>query len=266
MRVLRAALAALLFAGLTGTAAAAPAETTFAGTVGYSGCSAATVRFAGAADTDNALVLTNGHCVRLLGADEVVVNEPWDNFWFWLYDDKGNGIINVQPKQVLYATMSGTDIALIQLHKTYADVAAYGAKTLELASSPPAAGTAIDLPSSFAHEIFRCEIDGFVPQLKEDRWTWRDSIRYTTCATRNGTSGTPILNRATGKVIGINNTGNDSGERCTLGNPCEVDDKGTVTVRKGQNYGQQTYPLYTCLGAHSTIDLTKSGCTLPKPK
>jgi hypothetical protein len=95
---------------------------------------------------------------------------------------------------------------------------------------------------------------------------WKDSIRYTSeCQTIGGTSGSPIVETATGKVIGINNTGNEDGARCTLNNPCEVAPDGTVTVRQGTNYGEETYLFYGCLVAGSEIDLAKPGCALPKP-
>jgi hypothetical protein len=50
-----------------------------------------------------------------------------------------------------------------------------------------------------------------------------------------------------------------------MNNACEVAPGGTVTVRHGTNYGQQTYLFYGCLKAGSEIDLKKPGCALPKP-
>jgi hypothetical protein len=50
-----------------------------------------------------------------------------------------------------------------------------------------------------------------------------------------------------------------------MDNPCEVSTDGTVTVRKGISYGQQTYTIYSCLNEQFAFDLKKAGCVLPKP-
>lgn len=65
--------------------------------------------------------------------------------------------------------------------------------------------------------------------------------------------------------MAVNNTGNEDGGRCTDNNPCEVSQNGTVTVRKGINYGQQTYQIPACFGLDNKLDLGRSGCVLPKP-
>ncbi len=105
-----------------------------------------------------------------------------------------------------------------------------------------------------------------MPTLREDQWSWHDSIRYTAaCDTIHGTSGSPIVDLASNQIVGINNTGNDDGQQCTLNNPCEVDANGNITVHQGQSYGQQTYWFNTCLTSANAIDLTKPGCLLTKP-
>lgn len=79
-----------------------------------------------------------------------------------------------------------------------------------------------------------------------------------------GTSGSPVEDANTSQIVGINNTGNEQGQRCTLDNPCEVDQNGTVTVRQGTNYGQETWFIAACIGPGSRFDLTRPGCGLPR--
>lgn len=74
-----------------------------------------------------------------------------------------------------------------------------------------------------------------------------------------------MIDTATGKVVAVNNTGNEDGGSCTMNNPCEVSESGAVTVRQGINYAQQTYTIVPCVGPGNTIDLNRPGCTLPKP-
>jgi V8-like Glu-specific endopeptidase len=271
-RTLGALGAALLGAAIVvGSAPASTADEVraadFTGIVALDNCSGSVVRTPSAADSDPALVLSNGHCYTFMGADEVVVNEP-ANRTFTLLDASGGEAGTLRATQLSYATMKDTDVSLYQLDITYGELASeFGSSALTLADAHPTAGTAFTVVSGYWQETYDCTINGFVHQLKEADWTWTDSIRYddaSTCQTIGGTSGSPLVDGA-GKVIGVNNTGNDNGEECTLNNPCEVDEAGNVTVKPGTKYGQETYQMVPCIGAGSVINLDAPGCGLPKP-
>jgi V8-like Glu-specific endopeptidase len=267
-----AALTATVLVGAAPAASAAPATTlatTFAGTVALSNCSGSVVKLAGAAETDRALVLSNGHCLEegFPAAGEVIVDKSSRRTFSLLSTDGKSSLGTLRATKLVYATMTDTDTSLYQLSTTYAQIKSqYGISALELASTHPAAGTQIDVVSGYWKKIYSCSVDGFVNELHEGDWVWKDSIRYTPeCKTIGGTSGSPIVETSTGKVIGVNNTGNEDGARCTMNNPCEVAADGTVTVHKGINYGEQTYLFYGCMVAGSEINLSKPGCALPKP-
>ncbi|MDP9951806.1 MULTISPECIES: serine protease [Streptomyces] len=257
-------------AAVPGAAEAAPEAkaVTFAGTVALSNCSGSVVRSPDAAPTDPALVLSNGHCLEsgFPGPGEVVVDQP-SSRTFTLLNASGSGVGTVKASKVAYGTMTDTDLSLYELTSTYQQIEdGYGIHALELETAHPTAGTAITVASGYWKRTYSCDIDGFVHQLKEGRWTWKDSVRYTPeCRTIGGTSGSPVIDDATGKVVAVNNTGNESGQECTDNNPCEVDENGEVTVREGINYAQQTYTMVPCIGAGSKIDLDREGCALPKP-
>nr|WP_245574190.1 serine protease [Amycolatopsis nigrescens] len=241
----------------------------FHGIVALSNCSGSVVKPVGAADTDPALVLSNGHCLEsgFPGPGEVIVNQPSTRSFSLLSTDGQSTVGQLRATKIIYATMTDTDASLYQLSTSYAQIdQSYGIKALELSDAHPTAGSAIDVISGYWKRIYSCSIDGFPYQLREGSWTWKDSIRYTPeCKTIGGTSGSPIVDRASGKVVGVNNTGNESGERCTDNNPCEVDENGNVTVRHGTNYGQQTYLFHGCLAPRGEIDLNQPDCKLPKP-
>jgi V8-like Glu-specific endopeptidase len=257
-------LAAIAALGVT--TAPAQAAVDFTGIVALNNCSGSLVRLQSSAPADKALVLTNGHCVELMKPGQVIVNRSVTRS-FSLLNGSGSKIATLTGTKLVYATMTGTDAALYQLNKTYGEIQQqYGSRALELSASHPVARTEIRVVSGYWKRIYSCQIDGFVNTLKEADWTWRDSLRYTSsCNTIGGTSGSPIIDNVSGKVVGVNNTGNESGGRCTMNNPCEVDAAGNVTVRKGINYGQQTFDFVSCFGPGTTLNLSLPGCNVAKP-
>ncbi|MET8611322.1 trypsin-like serine peptidase [Streptomyces misionensis] len=280
---LLAALSALALAGLGAapavaaplTAAPAPHQVkspavtvNFAGTVSLSDCSGSIIRFAGSADSDPALVLTNGHCLETGFPDPgQVITGQSSSRTFGLLNASGSKIATLRANQVVYSTMTDTDVTIYRLTSTYAQIkSSYGINALTVSDTHPTAGTAIKVVSGYWKTTYSCNIDGFVYRLKEGDWTWKDSIRYTSsCNTIGGTSGSPVIDTTTGKVIAVNNTGNEDGQRCTVNNPCEVDAGGNITVRQGINYAEETYQIPACFTTGNKLDLGAAGCVLPKP-
>ncbi|MEC4017125.1 S1 family peptidase [Streptomyces sp. H27-D2] len=253
----------------TGTPGEANAKAVdFAGTVALSNCSGSLVRMPSSEPNDPALVMSNGHCLEggMPGPGEVITDEP-SSRTFKLLNATAGTVATLRATKVSYATMTDTDVSLYELGTTYSAIETkYRIKALELSAARPAQGSAISVVSGYWKKIYPCNIDGFVHQLREADWTWKDSVRYTAaCKTIGGTSGSPVVDNASGKVVAINNTGNESGGRCTMNNPCEVDANGRITVRKGINYAQQTYGITKCVGVGNKIDLGLPGCSLPKP-
>ncbi|ANH93168.1 MULTISPECIES: serine protease [unclassified Streptomyces] len=275
---LLAALATLVItgAGVAPAAASAQAGSTapaakavdFAGTVALSNCSGSVIRFPASADSDPALVLSNGHCLEtgFPSPGQVIVNQSSSRS-FGLLNSAGSQVATLRANKVVYSTMTDTDVTIYQLTRTYAQIrSSYGISALTVSDTHPVAGTAIKVVSGYWKRTYSCNIDGFVYRLKEGGWTWKDSVRYTSsCNTIGGTSGSPVIDTATGKVVAVNNTGNEDGERCTENNPCEVDENGNVTVREGINYAEETYQIPACFKAGNQLDLNRSGCVLPKP-
>ena len=267
--------------GMSATAAAATAPAAaaketprpaaapdFAGTVALSNCSGSLVRVPQSQPTDPALVLSNGHCLQsgMPQPGEVVVDQP-SSRGFTLLDADANDVATLRASRLAYATMTDTDVSLYRLDTTYQQIESqYGIRPLDIAAERPAAGAAITVVSGYWKRTYSCAVDGFVHELHEGGWVMRDSIRYTPeCDTIGGTSGSPVVNDTTGEVVGVNNTGNTNGGRCTLNNPCEVDENGDVTVREGINYAQQTYPIADCVAAGNEVDLGLPECELPTP-
>jgi len=274
-----AAATAITLTGLSTAQAApapAPAQTAvrapggdFTGIAALSNCSGSLVRFASSVSTDPALILTNGHCYEGgMPGPGVVITDRSSSRSFTLLRPSGSNAGTVRANRVLYSTMTKTDVTLYRLTETYGAIQSrLGVPALTLSQSAPAAGAGMAVVSGYWKRIYTCSVQSTIYKLREANWTMESSIKYRQpgCETIGGTSGSPIVSTSTGQVIGVNNTGNEDGERCTLNNPCEVDAAGNITVDQGAAYGQQTWWFYTCLSAARTIDLNKSGCLLPRP-
>ena len=241
----------------------------FTAIVALSNCSGSLVRFTTSQPGDKALVLTNGHCTgSFIDAGNAIAGTPSTRTFSLLASNGRTKLATLRASELIYATMTGTDMALYRLTQTNAQLAtAYHVTPLTIADHHPDAGAPIRVVSGYWRKIYSCSVDHFVYQLREGTWTFNDSLRYTQpgCDTIPGTSGSPIIHATTRSIIGINNTGNESGERCTLDNPCEVDEHGTVVVTKGAAYGQQLYQIYTCLDTNNELNLNRTGCQLNKP-
>ncbi|WP_442789370.1 trypsin-like serine peptidase [Kitasatospora sp. NBC_01302] len=277
---LAAAAVAALLGGASALAGAAPAgaatpahapavTVSFAGTVALDDCSGSVVRLPNSQAGDPALVLTNGHCLETGMPDpgQVIVNQP-SSRTFTLLNASGRGVATLRASKVVYSTMTDTDVTLYQLGTSYASIQQrYGISPLTISPDHPTAGASIKVVSGYWKTTYSCSIDGFVYQLHEGDWVWKDSVRYTsTCNTIGGTSGSPVIDTSTGLLVAVNNTGNEDGETCTVDNPCEVDQNGNVTVHQGTNYAEETYLLDACFDPGNKLDLGLPGCVLPQPQ
>ncbi|MFJ8624283.1 serine protease [Kitasatospora sp. NPDC093550] len=250
------------------TEATAQATVNLAGAVALSNCSGSLVRMPGSAASDPALVLSNGHCLEsgMPGPGQVVLNQP-SSRTFTLLSATGGRLATLRATKVVYGAMTDTDVSIYQLNTSYSSIQSrYGIAPLTVAATHPVQGTSIRVVSGYWKKIYSCSVDGFAYRLKEADWTFKDSVRYTSaCDVIGGTSGSPVVDASSGQVVAVNNTTNENGERCTLDNPCEVDQSGVVTVRQGIGYAQETYGIPACFAAGNRFDLTLPGCVLPRP-
>jgi V8-like Glu-specific endopeptidase len=243
-------------------------EYNFEGIVKLSNCSGSLVIFNGMPMTSKGIVMTNGHCIQkpggYLNAGEVWTNRKLSRS-MKIFDSAMN-LYPIQTTQILYATMTDTDVAFYELTQSYEEIKSlYGVSPLLIDPQHSQVQEPIEIISGYWDRGYSCEIDSFVLKLREGVWTWSDSIRYTpTCNIIGGTSGSPIIRKSDRVVVGVNNTTNEDGKVCALNNPCEVSADGSVTATKGASYGQQVYNLYSCLTPDFKFDLTLANCELPK--
>lgn len=241
------------------------------GIVRLSNCSASVVKFRGDSDDKAALLLTNGHCLgRMPGPGEVVYKKPANMNVEFLSDDGRTSVGKAKATEVIYGTMTDTDLALLRLDKSYQAIKSqFKVNALVIAERAPEVGTPIQVISGYWRRGYSCNVDGYVHILKEGDWTFKKSLRYSEegCKVIGGTSGSPVVSVTSGEVVAINNTINQAdGKNCSMNNPCEINEQGDVSVYVKGGYAQHTDWLYTCLNDRGDFDLKTSGCVLPKPR
>lgn len=239
----------------------------FEGIVGLSNCSGSIVQLENSRETDAAMILTNGHCLEngFTQPGQFIISKP-SSRTFRVLNSAATTIGQVNANLIIYSTMTATDMTLYRLKETYKEIKdRFNVRPLTLSSQHPEVGTGMEVISGYWKKGYSCTVEKFVDQLKEDKWTMVDSIRYSRpgCETIGGTSGSPIIQAGTRIVIGVNNTGNEDGQRCTMNNPCELDSAGNISATKGYSYGQQTYWVYSCLNKENQFDFNQAGCKLP---
>ncbi|MER5888289.1 alpha/beta fold hydrolase [Streptomyces sp. NPDC001941] len=262
-----------------------PAENTagpignLAGTVKLDNCSASLVRPPGARDQDKALLLTNGHCYPGDRPEPgQVITDKATSMNATVMSAAGRELGQVTGERVLYATMTGTDMMLVRLDSSYADIQGkYGVKAFPLSSTGPAPGQDIKVASSYLESVWSCKAEAIVPTLREGDYTSTTAVRYAKdCDTKPGSSGSAVLDAKSGALIAVNSTSNRDGGTCTLNNPCEVGTKDTTdvkrtqgaddtTVHKGRGYATQTAAINDCITPGNVLDLDRKACKLPKP-
>lgn len=233
-------------------------QPSLAGKVDVNNCMGTVVRTATTKTTAPALVLTNGHCAETRPAPgRALIDRPAKGT-VTIADREGYPQATAKIKRLVYATMTGTDVALYRIDKTYAQLTKEGAKIFQLTTKPLNASTVEVLTSPYRQT---CKVEAVVPHLREGGYQQDNSLRYVQtddCWLGPGNSGGALL--AGDTVVGIHNTTNRDGQRCTEDNPCEVGKDGQVTVRKGRSYAQQVNDIPACLTPYAQLDL--SACKL----
>ncbi|AZH77127.1 peptidase S1 [Microbacterium sp. Y-01] len=239
----------------------------------FPNCESSIVRTAASQDDDPALLLTNGHCVPNLDPG-MEMPEPGSS----IVDEKveapisfidagGFGFHTARIDRLLFATMTGTDVAVYRLDASYAELEQRGVRVLRVTSTPPKTGDKVTLMATdfLLGGPRECTIEAVVPTLSEDGYEQHDSLRMSEaerCKSQGGYSRAALL-AADGKtLVGVNNSSNHDGKKCVLDNPCEVSADGEKKIYRERPYGQQIVELNDCVAAGSVLDLDADGCDL----
>ncbi len=158
-----------------------------------------------------------------------------------LYTNTGK-TYQTKTAQLLFATMTGTDLAIYELAESYEELALKDIHPLTLASENPAQGQEVTTISKRKNSKFSCRIDKITDTL-EGGYSFQSAMRMSEeCRQINGTSGSPVIDSRTGEVVAIANTFNKNGKRCKDNNPCETSGE-EITVIHRARYAQRIIPF-----------------------
>lgn len=222
-----------------------------------------------------AYLMTNGHCVEVFDSTTVVHQAPVEGeARFQLFKDNLAAAVSVKINEISWASMRGTDIAILKTEQTLAELQQQGLNAYTLAPLPKA-GTALsimgvpvqNLPQDeWALRQVQCQA-AHTTRLFEFVWIW-DRAQAGDCAgILPGHSGSPVLDPA-GKVVGIINTstiGAEAGGNCYLGKPCELRNSGVVAM-PNTSYWLAVDGVRGCFNTAGEFSLQQPACALEQPE
>jgi hypothetical protein len=243
--------------------------------VGSSTCSGVFVAQAKSVPDDApAYVLTNGHCADAWGANEVIVDRAVTRYRavFGYFADTQDEQYEVGSRRVALATMKGQDVAVIELDATHGELRRRGFDPWRPASGRAAEAEPIvvvgapvmaEADRSYLR-LASCRLRGQVSVLLERQWTWFSFDRSDCTDIYPGSSGSPVISRESGRLLGLVNTttiGSDGLEDCYIGRPCEAEG-GSTRVLKSTSYLTPVTGVESCFDEGGLFQLGRPECPL----
>ena len=230
-------------------------------------------------DTQAALILTAGHCSvdPLLSIDsgdnDVVIDKPMAvGFAFSpaYFFDNVNEHHWYSIKRIVYSSMKGSDVGLLELAATYGELRSRGVKPL-LLKNFDASDRAIELahipqgafPGGFflRHSVCQSQpptplFESAWPIRPDLPWYWSDARANDCIGVYGGSSGSPVFAKDGKRVIGILSTATDSYlNGCGFARPCELAPAGTVS-RPEAVYTHSVDHILAAFRPDNTLDLS----------
>ncbi len=228
-------------------------------------------------ETTPAYILTAAHCVadrpnpndiivdRLFVGDEFI---PLPSAVFNVFVDTPDQHRSVAVTKIKYATMKGTDIAIMELETPLLSLIREGFEPLVLSPFPPmrwepleVVGRPVEGITDDSERVLRrsqCYVEAVV-DLSEGGYHWDNTTRTSCESETGGSSGSPVISPM-GDVIGVLNTVSSAdGPPCELHYACETG-RGQERVVPDKAYAVRTSQVAGCFDMRGNFDLDQPFC------
>ncbi len=242
--------------------------------VGRAQCTGVFVATAAEGEDAPAYVLTNGHCPEFPGSNEVIVDRPapaTHRVIFNYFADTTSQQVTVPVARIAYATMKGEDLAVLELAATSDEIVRWGFEPWRItftlpARDEPVVAVGAPLTGVSATSFLRlaaCRLESRAAIVFEFIWHWFDYGRNRCSDIFGGSSGSPVISRRTGRLLGLMSTttiGAVPYTECFLNHPCEPV-TGDVASRANTSYMTPLVHVDHCFEG-GRFDLIRPGCPL----
>jgi hypothetical protein len=220
----------------------------------------------------SAWVATNGHCVAFPLTNTVLIDPPGGGtvvFDFFV-DSQARQLV-VPIRRIAYATMKGTDIALVELSARVDELRRQGFEPWRVTAALPAENEPVVVvgaplqanPALAFLRLAACRLEGRAGLLLEFRWHWYGFERTGCTGIQAGSSGSPVISRRTSRVIALINTSNAAQpwySACQIDSPCEPTRTGAEQP-VDTSYATPLVGIDRCF-ANGDFDVHVPGCPL----
>jgi hypothetical protein len=249
------------------------------GTAGSTGweCTATLVASNATPKSDQpALIITADHCARdasMIGSNDVVIDMPVSPNYFFIpayFYDNVRDHYRYSINRIVYSSMKGADIGLLQLDVTYGELRSRGIKPAVLKNFETS-DVDIDLvhiPEGFfpdhylRHSICSSQppvavFESDFPIRPELPWFWPKARANDCIGVSGGSSGSPVFTKGSNRVIGVLSTTTAAEySGCGYARPCEITGSGLISRPEGV-YTNAVDGILAALRADNTLDLSK---------
>lgn len=217
-----------------------------------------------------AYVLSSGHCAFLQTGRVASDLEIEGQVEFNYFKDTGNQRKVFPLKRIVWSSVQGTDLALLELQAPLSQVIESGVQPLRLSQSSLDELPGREIltvsgpltPTGYTMRVAACTVDG-IANLVEQPYAWTHNLRNQCTDVLPGSSGGATLDRYTNELVGIIGTstrGATPASRCFAHSPCEVN-AAKPTWLAETNYSTPVNRLNACF-ANGVFSPELAGCQL----
>lgn len=221
----------------------------------------------------SAILITNGHCASVFFKDnDIDYNQPIDATIYFKKRENvpENEIVKVKAKRILYSTMKGTDLAIVELNISNRKLMEQGVYPIKVASTLPNVGTSI---TTYGYPIALMPIFlrknesvlGSSSNISEFIWLWKNFYSSKFSNIYSGCSGSPVFTSNSQAVFAIINTTTIGGiGDCELGAPCELRRNDKPIVVGNTSYMLDVTKVARCF-VNGVFDINSGSFPYEKP-